>query len=283
MPQRLTTSMFKKAEQLDGSNYRSWSFTMEMFLKANGLWNYVNGKSTRPEKAGEEQVKWDEEDQLAYSNIALSMAPSEHDHIRGAKTALIAWNRLEELYHGKTMPRLVSLIKKLTEAKLVDDPTKATMKDYIQGVMQTSSEISEIGHKLNDPIIMTFILIGLSERYLYLSVNLEEQIEEISFQNLTARLTEEERRLNPTMDSGTTQTIARPTIGQQGQMVTAYRAQFQCGKCGRNGHTSDQCGSRCDFCGGFNHSESNCRTKVFQENKSGIQPGAREKSNLYRR
>jgi gag-polypeptide of LTR copia-type len=76
---------------------------------------------------------------------------SEHDHIRGAKTALIAWNRLEELYHGKTMPRLVSLIKKLTEAKLVDDPIKATMKDYIQGVMQTSSEISEIGHKLNDP------------------------------------------------------------------------------------------------------------------------------------
>jgi hypothetical protein len=156
--------MFKKAEQLDGSNYRSWLFTMEMFLKANGLWS--------------------------------------------------------------------------------------------------------------------FILIGLSERYRYLSVNLEEQIEEISFQNLTARLTEEERRLNPTTDSGTTQTIARPTIGQQEQ-VTAYRV--QCRKCGRNDHTSDQCGSRCDFCGGFNHSECNCRTKVFQENKSGIHPGAREKSNLYRR
>jgi hypothetical protein len=57
------------------------------------------------------------------------------------------------------MPRLVSLIKQLAESRLVDGGKSATMKGYIHGVMQTASEISEIGHKLNDPIIMTFILI----------------------------------------------------------------------------------------------------------------------------
>jgi len=73
-------------------------------------------------------------------------------------------------------------MKELTNSKLGNQG----MREYVKNIHQTANEIAEIGHKLENPIIIAYILNGLPESYRYLIVNLKFQISMISFQDLTA-------------------------------------------------------------------------------------------------
>jgi hypothetical protein len=71
---------------------------------------------------------------MVYANIALAMKPSEQEHIHNCKTSLEAWNILKEVYQGKGIHQLLSLMKQLAEAKLpISD--KLEMKEYIRHIM----------------------------------------------------------------------------------------------------------------------------------------------------
>ena len=87
------------------------------------------------------------------------------------------------------MHRFLSLIKELTNSKLECQD----IREYIKNIYQIANEIVEIGHKLKDPIVIIYILNELPESYPYFIVNLESQISTIHFQDLTARLIDEER------------------------------------------------------------------------------------------
>jgi hypothetical protein len=81
------------------------------------------------------EAKWRRKDQLALSNIALALKPSEQERIYNCITAEDAWNSLKEMYEGKGTHRFSLLLKLLSTAKLKDD---VKMKDYIRGVCQTA-------------------------------------------------------------------------------------------------------------------------------------------------
>lgn len=91
-------------------------------------------------------------------------------------------------------------MKSLSTAALLSTtaPKTATereiMKEYIHGVMETADEIAEIEYKLDNAIIMSYILNSLPDSYCYLVVSLESQLGEISIQDLSARLVDEQIR-----------------------------------------------------------------------------------------
>jgi len=252
----LATSVFERKGALDGTNYRSWAFSVKMLLKAKELWGYVEGTTKRPEDAGKAQATWDSKDQLALSSIALGLKPSEQEHIYECTTAKAAWDRLEEIYSGKGVHRLLSLMKSLMESKL--NKNGKGMKEYIKNIRQTANEITEIGYKLEDPIVITFILNGLSEDYRYLVVNLESQVESISFQDLTARLIDEETQVSKMGSSSEARILA-----------IKGRELSKCEGCGRSGHTVERCFGtlRCGYCVGPGHDESNCYCKRYREER----------------
>ncbi len=179
----LTTSVFERIAALDGTNYRSWAFSMKMLLKAHELWEVIedeeelvegeqdsgNVSGAAAKKGKQAEAKWRRKDQLALSNIALALKPSEQEHIYNCSMAEDAWNSLKEIYEGKGTHRFLSLLKSLSTAKLKDG---VKMKDYIREVRQTADQLSEIEVKLDKVAVIGFILNGLPDSYRYLVVNL---------------------------------------------------------------------------------------------------------------
>ena len=127
--------------------------------------------------------------------------------------------------------------------------------------MQTADEIAEIGHKLDNPIVMGFILNGLPDSYRYLVVNLESQLEEISIQDLSARLVDEEIRIR---------SMASEVDGYGRDYQAALARKQACKHCGKDNHPSERCFrnmERCEYCGKSGHDEDDCYTKQFREKK----------------
>jgi len=88
---------------------------------------------------------------------------------------------LKELYEGKGTHRFLSLLKSISAAKLEDG---VAMKDYIRGIRQTADQLSEMNSKLEKAAVVGFILNGLPEGYHYLVVNLESQVQTISYSSV---------------------------------------------------------------------------------------------------
>jgi ribosomal protein L9 len=287
----LTTAVFERIAALDGTNYRSWAFSMKMLLKAKELWDVVEEDDDDDEdKTGEEKeaertrsTAWKRKDQLALSSIALSLRSSEQEHIHKCVTAKDAWNRLKELYEGKGTHRFLSLLKALSTAKLEGT---MTMKEYIRRVRQTADELTEIKCKFDQMAVIGFILNGLPDIYRYLVVNLESQIKEISYEELSARLIDEEKKLEESELGESEQKIPVSGLESTGPRAHLSRAGIRtastgrpqapnCGYCGHQGHLESACWKKetCDYCGRNGHTEkSGCRTKEFQQRKMGGGP-----------
>ena len=277
----LALSVFERIPAFDGSNYRSWSFSMKMLLKARELWDVIEDETTNvgtresisegiPEGGTQPQrdAVWHKKDQLALSSIVLSLKPAEQEQVYDCQTAKEAWTHLREVYQGKGMHRLLSLLKQLSTAQLekyaTGPPGSNTIKDYIRSMIQTADEIAAIGYKLDRPVVIAFILNGLPEDYRYLVVNLESQVDTISFQDLQARLLDEDKRVQEK--------------DEVENKSTAFNARYKkpselhCGHCNRNGHSDDRCfkkpgNIRCGFCGRVGHNENVCRARIYHESK----------------
>ncbi len=268
----ITTSVFERIAALDGTNYRSWAFSMKMLLKAHELWEVIEDeeedegeKETSASGKGKRlEAKWRKKDQLALSNIALALKPSEQEHIYNCITAKDAWNCLKEMYEGKGTHRFLSLLKSLSTAKL-ENGTK--MKDYIRGVRQTADQLSEIEVKLDKVAVIGFILNGLPDTYRYLVVNLESQVQVISYEDLAARLMDEEKRI-----IGSQEGLKIESQIEDLDTVAANLAKSKgyCYCCKKRGHNAAQCPDKeesttCDWCGRRGHEEENCRVKEYRK------------------
>ena len=82
------------------------------------------------------------------------------------------------------------------------------MDAYLRAIREKISELRTVGLKLEDNVKLAIILNRLPERYRYLVVSLEKQ-ETIDFDELTARLLEEELKRNPPMAAMTMALMAK--------------------------------------------------------------------------
>jgi len=280
----LTTSVFERIAALDGTNYRSWAFSMRMLLKAHELWEVIGEDEDTTEtteqltaeantsggskKEKRKDAKWHKKDQLALSNIALSVKPSEQEHIYNCATAKEAWDCLKDLYEGKGTHRFLSLLKSISTANL--GPGKS-MKDYVREVRQTADQLAEMGVKLEKTAVVRFILNGLPEHYRYLVVNLESQIQTIGYEDLSARLVDEEKRMVGVGSFGLIDSDPDTVRANMARSTRIYPK--TCGQCKEPGHFTRNCPKgvqvRCDWCGMKGHKEEDCRIKEYQAEKCG--------------
>jgi hypothetical protein len=135
---------YEKITQLDGTNYRSWGFSMKMLLIGNELWEVIEededeginiivlGTDKIPEETGSSSSgsgsgsdngddavrakakatkEWKRKDKLALSYIGLTLQPHEQEHIYSCQTAKAAWIYLKEIYQGKGIHWFLALLK----------------------------------------------------------------------------------------------------------------------------------------------------------------------------
>src|SRR5271170_905239 len=216
-----------KVEPLQGSaNYRTWKFSMRMVLQARDLWEVVSGEEVKPEAETAAQV-WEKKARKALATIALAVSAAEKEHIIECITPKAAWDILEKLYEGKGRNRKFMLLQELFRMSMEGE----SMDLYLRAVREKMSELSTTGLKLEDDIKLAIILNGLPERYRYLVVSLEKE-EKIDFDELTARLLEEETKVDPRAAAGTTALAARKVYKDP---------EDECHYCGQKGHWKKDC------------------------------------------
>ena len=198
---------------------------MRMVLQARDLWEVVNGEEVKPEaeKAGQ---AWEKKARKALATIALALSAAEKEHIIECTTPKAAWEVLEKLYEGKGRNRKFMLLQELFRHSL---GMTEGMDSYLRAIREKLSELSTVGLKLEEDVKLAIILNGLPERYRYLVVSLEKQ-ETIDFDELTARLLEEELKINPPMSTTMAMTAKRNSGGK-----------VQCWGCGEEGHVRKDC------------------------------------------
>src|SRR5579859_2326424 len=211
---------YRATDLLQGStNYRTWKFSVRMTMLARDLWDVVQAK---PDDA---PADWDKRAAKALAVIALSVSAAEQQHIIDCKTPKEAWDILEKLYEGKGRNRKFMLLQELFQAKM----REGSMDEYLRFVKEKLSELAAIGMKLDADIKLAIIVNGLSETYRYLVVNLEQQ-EVVDFDELSARLLEEERKIH-----GDKSVIALLAKGKKRPF------DGECYGCGKCGHLKRDC------------------------------------------
>jgi hypothetical protein len=104
---------------LDGSNYGAWSKVMCAFIRAQGLWQIVNGNIDHPDEmlptdGTAEQCKanavaiieWDKQDDMAIGHITLCISPSIQEDVAKITHSSEVWEHLENKY-GLSMPTTI--------------------------------------------------------------------------------------------------------------------------------------------------------------------------------
>lgn len=224
----VTWESYRAADLLQGSiNYRTWKFSMKMTLSARDLWDLVESDVPENDK---DALEWKKKSAKAFAVIALSLSASEQQHIMDCKTPKEAWDVLEKLYEGKGRNRKFMLLQELFQAKM----TPGSMDLYLRAVKEKMSELAAIGTVMETDIKLAIILNGLTDDYRYLVVNLEQQ-EKVDFDELYARLLEEERKTNGT--GGASIIAMKAAAGYKpGSLTKAV-----CWGCGSMGHLKRDC------------------------------------------
>ena len=226
-----------KVEPLQGSaNYRTWKFSTKMVLQAKDLWEVVSGEEVKPEAERAAQA-WEKKARKALATIALALSAAEKEHIIDCTTPKAAWDILEKLYEGKGRNRKFMLLQELFKLSMEGEK----MDSYLRAVREKMSELSTIGLKLEDDIKLAIILNGLPDRYRYLVVSLEKQ-DSIDFDELTARLLEEEVKVDPRAAAGTMAMVASLKVYKDPE-------------------------DKCHYCGQKGHWKRDCRVRKYQEKK----------------
>jgi len=197
---------------------------MRMVLQARDLWEVVSGEEVKPEAEAAAQA-WEKKARKALATIALALSAAEKEHIIECTTPKAAWDILVKLYEGKGRNRKSMLLQELFRLSL---GTTEGMDAYLRGVREKMSELSTVGLKLEEDVKLAIILNGLPERYRYLVVSLEKE-EKIDFDELTARLLEEEKKVDPVEGRGV-------------KMALKFRKmEGDCHYCGQQGHWKRDC------------------------------------------
>ena len=215
----ITLESYRSADLLKGStNYRTWKVSMKMTLLAKDLWDVVEHGTVPAD--GKEALDWQKRSDKAFAVIALSLSASEQQHIIDCKTAKAAWDVLAKLYEGKGRNQKFMLLQELFQARM----TEGNMDLYLRAVREKMSELAAIGTTMETDIKLAIILNGLTDDYRYLVVNLEQQ-KDVDFDELCARLLEEERKIRGNVDGIALKASAGFRPGK-----------MQCWSCGLLGH-----------------------------------------------
>ena len=79
--------------RLNGKNYSSWAFQLEIFVTGKDLWGHIDGSNPAPNKAihKEENAKWVIKDAQVMAWIIASVDPTIVLNLWPFKTAAKMW------------------------------------------------------------------------------------------------------------------------------------------------------------------------------------------------
>lgn len=209
-------------QKMNGQNFRPWKFKMKMLLVQRELWESVTGEDA-------DQKKNDK----AMSLIRLSMADCQIVHIQECTTAQEAWEVLGKIYENPSTANKMYLQEKMFSTKMKNSESA---QDHIAEMKRIVADMGIFGMKTEDEQYKITLLRSLPASYDTLIVTLENQLEQLSIEDLHARILREELRKkneNPGDRSDATLFGAQESKN--------HKADIECFHCHRKGHKKIDC------------------------------------------
>lgn len=111
------TSKFMNLEKLNNKNYVTWKFEMQMALRREDLWKFV--EEQLPAELGRTS-QWKSGNSKALATIALGCDKSQFGLIRNAVFAKEAWFCLEQHHERRTVMSKVTLLKQVCSKRFAE-------------------------------------------------------------------------------------------------------------------------------------------------------------------
>lgn len=118
----MSTSNFdtmRMVKKLDGDNFFTWKFSMELILNAKSLWDCVTGRVERPTNQ-DALKKFEKADSEAKAIIALSINEGHQALIRGCKTSKEILDAIGSHYERRNRQSRLYLRRKLNSIKFTE-------------------------------------------------------------------------------------------------------------------------------------------------------------------
>ena len=125
-----------------------------MILIREGTWRAVKPMENRdvdPEMC-----------ERALATICLSLEKINYSLVKTTTTAKEAWDKLQRAFQDDGLIRRFGLLDKLTSIKLEECET---VEDYVDQLVTTATDLSEIGFVVNDQWLASLLLKILPEYY----------------------------------------------------------------------------------------------------------------------
>lgn len=205
--------------------YPSWKFKMRNYLMHEDLWESIEGYS-ESDKTPIEEIN--RKDRRALTKICLTMDGQAIIHVRNAKTASEAWNALQNAYEDKGMSRRLSLERRLYRMSLCN---YSNLEAYINAVLCTVQDLSDIGKTIDDESVAAILLGGLTAKYEPLIMAIENSNVKVSTELVKNKLLNEMSK-----DSTNSDVTALRTDN-----IQKYGKPIVCYECNKEGHKRPDC------------------------------------------
>ena len=161
---------------------------MTAIFIANEVQEIVDGSEPQPAVESELR-KWRKRDARAMFVMSSSMEPTQLEHLLTCETSRSMWKKLESLHEQRSESSKLTLMTRFHDYRM---STSDSVEQHISRVENMARQLSDIGEKVSDVMIMAKLLGSLSLKYNALvtawdSVDVENQ----TLENLTARLIKE--------------------------------------------------------------------------------------------
>ncbi|KNA08435.1 hypothetical protein SOVF_162690, partial [Spinacia oleracea] len=199
-----------------------------------------------------DNVKWNEMDGNAISNLHLALADGVLSSVAEKKTAKEIWNTLTKLYEAKSLHNKIFLKRRLYTLRMMEE---TSMTDHINTLNTLFSQLTTMGHNVETGERAEILLQSLPDSYDQLIINLTNNVETLVFDNVAAAILEEEsRRKNKEDRAGGSQqaealTMMRGRSMERGSSGSHYqnrsksvsKKNAKCHHCGKKGHYNREC------------------------------------------
>ena len=151
-------------EPLSKDNFGSWRMQMEALLIETNGWPHVEGTILKPEPLEGDtsnalDIKaWTLADQKAYSDLILSISPSELRQVKYCRTSRELWLKLESIYQSKDPARKTTLLKQLTLARMSEGEDIGV---HLDNFFSAVDKLKNFDLLIPDDLLAIFLLYSL--------------------------------------------------------------------------------------------------------------------------
>ncbi|KAI6682021.1 hypothetical protein NL676_035902 [Syzygium grande] len=153
-----STSTKFEVPKFNGSNYPLWKLNMQAMLVKDGCVVALSCKDEKPTEMKDEEFA--QKDQMAMADLLPALDDSVLFNVSEETTAKGLWEKLKNLYEGKTMSNKIFLRRQLYSLKMKKG---SFFQEHLNRFNTLLSKLISIGVKIEDDEKVTLLLCSMPD------------------------------------------------------------------------------------------------------------------------